>query len=81
MFLTLLLVLIILLNNTYTYIKQDNEITLLPACNPTGAKEVIFIILIFYLFMYIQSIIKKRSNSFLMVMKFTDNINFNEIYR
>ncbi|XP_012227150.1 A disintegrin and metalloproteinase with thrombospondin motifs 7-like [Linepithema humile] len=40
MFFILKLVLIILLNKTYTYIIQDTETILLPACYPTTAKKI-----------------------------------------
>ncbi|XP_012229255.2 A disintegrin and metalloproteinase with thrombospondin motifs adt-2-like isoform X1 [Linepithema humile] len=40
MFLLLKFTLIILINKTYAYITQDSEIILLPAWNPTGAKEI-----------------------------------------
>nr|XP_012230667.1 PREDICTED: uncharacterized protein LOC105676986 [Linepithema humile] len=40
MFFILKLVLITLLNETYAYITQDTETILLPAWNPTGAKEI-----------------------------------------
>nr|XP_012218082.1 PREDICTED: uncharacterized protein LOC105669606 isoform X1 [Linepithema humile] len=40
MFFLLTLVFIILLNKTNAYIRQDTETVLLPASNPTGAKEI-----------------------------------------
>ncbi|XP_012228906.2 A disintegrin and metalloproteinase with thrombospondin motifs adt-2-like isoform X1 [Linepithema humile] len=47
MFLILKLALIILINKTNAYITQDIEIILLPAWNPTGAKEILLTLKVF----------------------------------
>jgi len=40
MIIVLKVILMILIHKTYAYIKQDSEIILLPAWNPTGLDEV-----------------------------------------
>ncbi|XP_012230166.2 A disintegrin and metalloproteinase with thrombospondin motifs adt-2-like isoform X1 [Linepithema humile] len=54
MFLLLKLVLIILTNKTHAYITQDCEIILLPAWNPTGAKEIPLTLKVFGKFMQLN---------------------------
>jgi len=49
MFFILKLVLLILVNKAYTYIKQDTEIILMPSWNRMDAKEVrAFYIVLFF---------------------------------
>jgi hypothetical protein len=74
MFLILELVLIILLNKTYAYITQDSEIILLPAWNPTDAKEVRSFYCLFYLLIYPKHHLRIVNYSFLIVFQFTDTI-------